>query len=389
MLHLTRPRKRGRKLLSLAVALAAAAPATAGAAVQAPAAADLPAAATQAQGLAAPTAASACGAPAVTDCIGMAGGMPDIPTLNLARPRNHTLIDGQQVTIAATGLYGQGGPGATALACFVGVGTGTPRFYRGDTRYISYSGSVYCPNGNSRGIVTMHITEVSLKDASNNAHLTNAPQYGPYVIERDGGTTGGQYTRTSDTQLQYLKIQAYLKITNGTSGSSNGWHVVPPACTKLNRFEVRCDFNSSAFGFLPSNAPAPDNVQPIIDAALAAGDSYADSGIDTLVNVGEPFTSIAGGLLDPQIIGANNQVQALLFGLPSPGAAFKVIKCAAAIAGFVAGNAILITKIRKLGGFVKVAKTIIRAKDTEAALKAIVAGAAVITGTGAVVSACG
>jgi len=377
----TPPRRRGRIVLALAASLLVAAPAAAEAATPVPVLPDI-------RGIAPVTAAEPCGGPAIATCAGLPTGMPRIPALGLDRRRNHTLVDGNQIPIAATGVYGQGGSNGAAVSCFVGVATGTPGFYRGDTRYISYSGSVFCPAGNARNIVTMHITEVSLKDAVTGGHLASAPGYGPYVIANDGGTTGGNYTRPNDTQLQFIKIQAYLEITSGQSGSSTGWHVIPPQCTKLSRFKVRCDFNSGAFGFVPSNAPAADNVQAVIDAAIAAGDAHADSAIDTLVGVGEPFTNIIGGVVDPHIIGVNNQIQALAYGAPW-GAAWRVVKCAAAIAGFVAGNLILISKIRKLGGFVKVAKRIVGAKDKEAALKAILGGAVAITGAGGVVTACG
>jgi hypothetical protein len=38
----------------------------------------------------------------------------------------------------------------------------------------------------------------------------------------------------------------------GTSSPNTGWHAVPPACTKLSRFTVRCDFTSGAFGAIPT-----------------------------------------------------------------------------------------------------------------------------------------
>ena len=114
---------------------------------------------------------------------------------------------------------------------------------------------MFCPNGNAANRVTIHITEVTLRDTSDTRILAAAPQYGPYVIANDGGTTGGSYNRISDTQSQFIKIQAYLEITSGTTGSSNGWHAVPPQCTKLSRFKVRCDFNSGAFTFVPTEGP--------------------------------------------------------------------------------------------------------------------------------------
>lgn len=161
----------------------------------------------------------------------------------------------RDVPIAATAVYGQSGSDARATECFVGVGTGTPDGANGNFRHISYSGSVFCPNGNAANRVTIHITEVTLRDTSDTRILAAAPQYGPYVIANDGGTTGGSYNRISDTQSQFIKIQAYLEITSGTTGSSNGWHAVPPQCTKLSRFKVRCDFNSGAFTFVPTEGP--------------------------------------------------------------------------------------------------------------------------------------
>lgn len=158
----------------------------------------------------------------------------------------------RDVPIAATAVYGQSGSDARATECFVGVGTGTPDGANGNFRHISYSGSVFCPNGNAANRVTIHITEVTLRDTSDTRILAAAPQYGPYVIANDGGTTGGSYNRISDTQSQFIKIQAYLEITSGTTGSSNGWHARPPAVheaqplqgplrLQLRRVHVRAD----------------------------------------------------------------------------------------------------------------------------------------------------
>lgn len=332
----------------------------------------------------------ACGAEVIVSCVpaGPDGAATSAAITGLSHPTlsqgNRMEILGPQTVVSQTTIEGQAGPKGQAVVCNVGLATGTPAFYRGNTRGISYSGSVFCPNGNARDLVTMHITAVTLKDAVTNQTLANAPSYGPYVIAANGGTTGGSYTRTSDTQTEYLVIQAYLDITSGTDGSSNGWHVVPPACTQVSRFRVRCDFNSGAFGFVPNNVPSStDDLQAILDA----GDARTDAAIDQLVNLGVPYATIVDGLIDPPVNSTYGQIQTYLFGI-SPGAAYKALKCAASIGALIVGDYLLVSKVRKLGGVVKVAKRIVLTRDREAAAKAFLAGIGEFTGVSGVIDNC-
>lgn len=71
------------------------------------------------------------------------------------------------------------------------------------------------------------------------------------------------------------------------------------------------------------------------------------------------------------------------------GTAWKVTKCVAAIGGFVAGNAVLVLKLKKLGGVYKGAKLVVRAGNKEERLKALVSMFGEVTGIGAVATACG
>lgn len=162
-----------------------------------------------------------------------------------------------QVPIAATGVYGQAGPRAEPVTCFLGVATGTPGWHQGNYYDIVYSGSILCPEG-ARGRVQIHITEVTLKEYPTGSPRSSLPQYGPFVIEHDpvhspGGTTWGWYRREL-LEHSTIKFQGYVEIVSGTTSSSVGWHIVPPGCTKLSRLLVRCDFESGPFSFLPISA---------------------------------------------------------------------------------------------------------------------------------------
>lgn len=70
------------------------------------------------------------------------------------------------------------------------------------------------------------------------------------------------------------------------------------------------------------------------------------------------------------------------------GTAWKIVKCTASIGTFIAGNLLLVTKVRKLGGVVKVAKKLVAAKNKEARLNAAIAFFGDVSGVGAVVSQC-
>ncbi|MFE6056804.1 hypothetical protein ACFQ6N_39215 [Kitasatospora sp. NPDC056446] len=67
---------------------------------------------------------------------------------------------------------------------------------------------------------------------------------------------------------------------------------------------------------------------------------------------------------------------------------FTVAGCVAAIGAFVAGNAVLVAKLKKLGGVYKGAKLVIQAGNAEERMKALVAVFGDITGLTTVVSSC-
>jgi len=64
-------------------------------------------------------------------------------------------------------------------------------------------------------------------------------------------------------------------------------------------------------------------------------------------------------------------------------------RCVAAIGAFVAGNALVVVKVRKAGGVVKVAKSLLSAGSAEARLKVALTFFGDITGVTTVVEACG
>jgi hypothetical protein len=63
-------------------------------------------------------------------------------------------------------------------------------------------------------------------------------------------------------------------------------------------------------------------------------------------------------------------------------------KCVGAIGAFIAGNALVIVKVRKAGGVIKVAKTLLQAGSAEARLKAAIAIFGDITGLAGLVENC-
>ncbi|MFI1472441.1 hypothetical protein [Streptomyces wuyuanensis] len=74
------------------------------------------------------------------------------------------------------------------------------------------------------------------------------------------------------------------------------------------------------------------------------------------------------------------------FGL---GTAWKVTKCVGAIGAFVAGNAVMISKLRKLGGVYKGAKLVVQAGNFQDRMKALGAMFGEVTGLSMVASNCG
>lgn len=321
----------------------------------------------------------------VANAVGCARAAGDL-TFSASGYRNHDHFAGPQVPIAATHVYGQGGSSGAAISCFVGVATGAPYFYRGDSRTISYSGSVFCPSGASN-VVTMHITSVTLKDASTNATLASAAPYGPYVIGKDGGTTGGMYTRRTNRQLQYITIQAYLDL-NSHQWASNGWHVVAPGCKTITRFRVRCDFNSSAFGFVPTTGPGSDALVAFVDGLYDQGDYETDLAIDAMLGAGEPYASMVDALVGNTAGGVIGNTYGLLDVVSGLGNLRGVANCVKSLAKFAAENAFVISKIRKAGGFIKVAKKVLGSRNPSEIMRQLTAGASELVGLDAVIIGC-
>lgn len=67
----------------------------------------------------------------------------------------------------------------------------------------------------------------------------------------------------------------------------------------------------------------------------------------------------------------------------------RAAKCVGAVGAFVAGNALVVVKVRKAGGVIKVAKALLEAGSAEKRLKAAVVFFGDITGVTGVVEACG
>jgi hypothetical protein len=66
----------------------------------------------------------------------------------------------------------------------------------------------------------------------------------------------------------------------------------------------------------------------------------------------------------------------------------KVAMCAGTIGGFIAGNALLVTKAAKFGGVFRGAKLIVQAGNREERIKLIIAMFGEVTGIGAVIKSC-
>ncbi|MEU5437968.1 hypothetical protein AB0G73_31995 [Streptomyces sp. NPDC020719] len=71
------------------------------------------------------------------------------------------------------------------------------------------------------------------------------------------------------------------------------------------------------------------------------------------------------------------------------GGAWKVTKCVGAIGAFVAGNAVLVSKLRKLGGVWKGARLVVKAGDFQDRMKALTAMFGEVTGLSTVAKSCG
>jgi len=69
--------------------------------------------------------------------------------------------------------------------------------------------------------------------------------------------------------------------------------------------------------------------------------------------------------------------------------AWEVVKCTAAIGAFVAGNLLLVTKVRKLGGIAKAVNKLRGASNAANRYKAAIALFGEVAGINAVVQECG
>ncbi|GGP95640.1 hypothetical protein GCM10010278_86620 [Streptomyces melanogenes] len=69
--------------------------------------------------------------------------------------------------------------------------------------------------------------------------------------------------------------------------------------------------------------------------------------------------------------------------------AWKVTACVGAIGAFVAGNAVLVSKLRRLGGVWTGARTVVQAGGYQDRMKALVAMFGNVTGLSAVAKSCG
>jgi hypothetical protein len=70
------------------------------------------------------------------------------------------------------------------------------------------------------------------------------------------------------------------------------------------------------------------------------------------------------------------------------GTAWKVAQCGAAVGTFIAGNMLLIYKIKKIGGVTRAAKLLVNAENAEQRWKAAALLFGEVTGLGAIVSSC-
>ncbi|MEU2687348.1 hypothetical protein ABZ654_26420 [Streptomyces hygroscopicus] len=69
--------------------------------------------------------------------------------------------------------------------------------------------------------------------------------------------------------------------------------------------------------------------------------------------------------------------------------AWKITKCVASIGAFIAGNAVLVSKLKKLGGIYKGAKLVVEAGNFQERMKALAGIFGAVTGLGVVASSCG
>lgn len=67
---------------------------------------------------------------------------------------------------------------------------------------------------------------------------------------------------------------------------------------------------------------------------------------------------------------------------------WRIFGCVTTVAGFIAGNALVILKVKKAGGILKFAKKIWKAGSAEQKLKVIIATIGYVSGSGALVKAC-
>lgn len=178
---------------------------------------------------------------------------------------------------------------------------------------------------------------------------------------------------TGYSAFQWFKGRFDAQLTAPTNTTSGWTYADPQRCVVVVR-DAYCNVQPSPFF---------TNVNGSLDE-----EAMTDPLIDSAANNGELAAQLWDFYVGNQLYAAGQGAQAAWIGLPSPAQAYHIMQCGAAIIGFIAGNALLVGKIRKAGGIVKVAKVLIKARNPQAALQAIVGGAAEISGVGAVVSAC-
>ena len=127
---------------------------------------------------------------------------------------------------------------------------------------------------------------------------------------------------------------------------------------------------------------------------LLAAPAIAQADDGTTRNARQAVTVDAGaaGTVFTDGLGSRGFVVArIVMGPPQPAIIdpIALAKCVAAIGAFIAGNTLIIVKVRKAGGVIKVAKRLLEAGSSEERLKAALAIFGDISGVTALVENCG
>lgn len=307
--------------------------------------------------------------------------------------------------------------GGGIVACQLEIFTDTPQ----PTLGIRYGNTVQCEDPTISGVASTALADIRPTGPS------GLP--GPYAVQADQGghsfTGDGQahyedelYQRISESQTEIVYAYFIADIAGGkwlTQPSGNASSI---RCTPTGTSKMTCEIISNHFAFIPdanlvqnclgsgtgecaqarisqaqaqqivNGAPATAAAALASAQAAADDDTLTDAQIDALTAEGAQIAATSDALVASPASQQLSMASERLFGLPSPSQVYMYAKCGAAVVTFVGSNLFLLGKVRKAGGFAKLAVRLVKARRASDVLTATLGAAADFTGATEVIDAC-